>query len=365
MTMMQPGSEPELAEMVRGAEAPLRIAGGGTRAASGLDATLSIGGISGITLYEPGALTMIARAGTSMDEVLAAVEGEGQRLAFEPWDARGVLGRDGTPTLGGCVATNASGPRRLVAGACRDSVIGVRFVDGTGTAISSGGRVMKNVTGLDLAKLVCGSRGALGVITEVSLKLLPGIAATVTLRADGHSPKEAVAAMSAALCTPYEVSGAVHDPADGGTFLRLEGSERSVDYRAGALAAALGAPDDWRREDGPGPWTRYRDAVDFAGGAGDLWRISVRPSEAAGLVAALPGRWRMDWGGALIWAEAPAGSDLRAAMPCPGHATLVRASAETHAALGTTHPEPAPVRKLTEGIRARFDPRGLFSSMSG
>jgi len=367
MKMLEPVSESALAQAVRGADGPLAIRGGGTRGAPPpRDGTvLSVAGLTGITLYEPGALTLVARAGTPMAEIDAALEAEGQRLAFEPWDARAVLGRDGVPTLGGCVAANASGPRRMVAGAARDSVIGMRFVDGTGTAVKSGGRVMKNVTGLDLAKLLCGSRGALGVITEVSLKLLPGIAATATLAADGLSPDAAVGAMSAALCTPYEVTGAVHDPAGPRTLLRLEGTEASVSYRADALARALSRHGDWRAEHGPGPWADLRDARDFAGGAGDLWRISLRPSDAPGTVAALPGRWRMDWGGGLIWAEAPEGTDLRAALAGAGHATLVRAGADTHRALGTLHPEPAPVARLTDGLRARFDPRGLFSAHPG
>lgn len=354
--MLQPESEGDLAEMIRAANAPLSVRGGGTRAPVEAG-DLTTRGLTGITLYEPGALTLVARSGMPMAEIHAALDAENQRLAFEPWEAAGVLGRSGTSTLGGCVATNASGPRRMVAGAARDAVIGVRFVDGEGQVVKNGGRVMKNVTGLDLAKLMCGSRGRLGVLTEVALKLLPGVAATVTLAADGLTPEAAVDAMSAALSTPFEVTGAAHDPA-AGTFLRIEGGADSVAYRADRLAAAL--PGDWRQVDDD-PWPAIRDAACFAGGEGDLWRLSVRPSHAPALVAALPGRWLMDWGGGLIWAEAPPGTDLRAQMTCPGHATLVRAAPETHATLGTLHPEPDAVAHLTGGIAEKFDPKRLFA----
>ncbi len=353
-------SEEELAAAIRAADGPLTIRGGGTRAPQGKPGSvLSVSGLTGITLYEPGTLTMVAKAGTPMSEIEAALAAEGQRLAFEPWDARRVLGRDGEPTLGGCVATNASGPRRIVANACRDAVLGLRFVDGEGTVLKSGGRVMKNVTGLDLVRLLCGSRGTLGAITEVCLKLLPGVAATATLSAEGMPVERAVAAMSAALGTPFEVSGAAHDPQAGQTHLRLEGSETSVAYRSDRLKDALARHGTWAVTEGEGPWPRLRDAADLAGGA-DLWRISVRPSRAPEVAGVLPGRFFLDWGGGLIWAEAPAGTDLRTSLRHVGHATLVRAAPSTHARLGTFHPETDAVARLTGGLRARFDPRGLF-----
>ncbi|WP_206076991.1 FAD-binding protein [Palleronia sediminis] len=358
---MEPRSEDELAAMLRAGDGPLVPRGGDTRAAVAGRARLSTAGLTGITLYEPGALTLVARAGTPMAEIDRALADEGQRLAFEPPSMAAVLGRDGVSTIGGVVATNASGPRRMVAGACRDSLIGVRLVDGTGMIVSNGGRVMKNVTGYDLVKLMAGSRGMLGVLTEVSFKTLPCPETALTLRASGLSPERAVAAMSAALGTPFEVTGAAHDPALGATWLRLEGFEASVAARADRLAAALSGWGAWDRDADAELWPRLRDAADFVGGAGDLWRISVRPSRAAGVAARLPGRWRMDWGGGLIWAETPRGHDLRADLPgLEGHATLVRASPATHDRLGTLHPEPAPVGALTAGLKSRFDPRGLF-----
>ncbi|MBJ3762183.1 FAD-binding protein [Maribius pontilimi] len=372
---MTPTDEHELAEAVAGAAGPLRVQGGGTRTYAPVEGdTLSVAGLSGITLYEPGALTLVARAGTPLADIEAALAAENQRLPFEPMDHRAILGTEGTPTIGGAVAVNASGPRRIVAGACRDSLIGVRFVDGTGTIVKNGGRVMKNVTGYDLVKLMAGSHGTLGVLSEVSFKVLPGIETTVSLRLDGLSPERAVAAMAAALGSPYEVSGAAHVPVgpDGApvTMLRLEGFEASVAYRSQKLRALLEPFGDARidemagREGGTDPgWRWVRDAEMFGGGSGALWRISVKPSDGPRVAAALPdGKLLMDWAGGLIWAELDETFDVRAALSeIPGHATLVRASDTARARFGTFHPAPAPVAAISDGLRAKFDPRGILN----
>jgi glycolate oxidase FAD binding subunit len=213
--MLRPETEADLAEIVRGANASLSVRGGGTRHVPAPGEPLTTAGLAGITLYEPGAMTLVARAGTPLAEIEAALSAENQRLPFEPMDHRGLMGTDGAPTIGGAVALNVSGPRRVAAGACRDSLIGVRFVDGTGTVVKNGGRVMKNVTGYDLVKLLAGSRGTLGVLTEVSLKVLPAAATEATLMLEGLSVPEAVRAMSAGLSSPFEVTGAAHDPAAG------------------------------------------------------------------------------------------------------------------------------------------------------
>ncbi len=192
---MRPGTEEELSAIIAGAKAPLRIVGGGTRPVGRPVAgnILETSGIAGISLYEPGALTIVARAGTPLAEVEAALAVEGQRLAFEPADWRGLLGTTGEPTLGGMVAANVSGPRRVQAGACRDALLGVRFVDGTGAVVKNGGRVMKNVTGYDLVKLMAGAWGTLGVLTEVSLKVLPAPESVAVLVLEGLDDRAALA----------------------------------------------------------------------------------------------------------------------------------------------------------------------------
>ena len=372
--MISVSSERELAAAVRGAAGALRIVGGGTRGIGKPVAgqVLSVAGMSGIELYEPGALTIVARAGTPLAEVEAALAAENQRLPFEPMDHRGLLGSEGAPTIGGVVAANVSGPRRVMAGACRDCLIGVRFVDGRGDVIKNGGRVMKNVTGYDLVKLMAGSWGTLGVLSEVAFKVLPKTDARAVILINGLSDEEAVAAMSAALGSPFEVSGAAHAPAgmDGHpvTMLRLEGFASSVAYRAEALRGILARFGEAAIESDPSKteagWKWVRDVELFHGVEGDVWRFSVKPSDAPGLVARLGSRKVLyDWGGGLIWALTEPGVDARARVGAfEGHATLVRASVETRNQLPVFQPEPAPIAAISAGLKAQFDPRGILNA---
>lgn len=361
---MRPATEEELCEIVRNASGPLVVRGGGTRSIGRpvIGDMLETTGLAGITLYEPGALTLVAQAGTPLVDVEDALGKEGQRLPFEPMDMRALLGSQGTPTVGGMVAVNASGPRRVQAGACRDSLIGVRFVDGAGAIIKNGGRVMKNVTGYDLVKLMAGSWGTLGVLSECAFKLLPVPEAEITLVSDSKSPAEAVAIMAQALGTPYEVNGAARGD-DGCVALRIEGFAQQVAYRREALMSVLGG--DWAVLEGEKSqthWRSIRDVVAFSERAGDVWRISVKPSDAPEIVARANCPVVLDWGGGLVWALSPAGSDLRKRLGAfQGHATLVRGSESTRASLPVFHPEPAIVAGLAQGLRARFDPRGILN----
>ena len=357
--MLRPESEAELAAMVREADGPLSVRGGATRHVPGAGAALSVSGLSGVRLYEPGALTLVAGAGTPMAELEAALAAEGQRLPFEPMDHRPVLGTDGVPTIGGAVAMNVSGPRRVQAGACRDSLIGVRFVDGRGDVVKNGGRVMKNVTGYDLVKLMAGSRGRLGVLTEVAFKVLPAAATEATLALDGLEPGAAVAAMASALTSPFEVTGAAHDPARRVTWIRIEGLAGSVAYRADRLSERLAPHGAARRLDAGesrAVWAGLRDARAVAG-EGDVWRVHVRPSRGAEvLVRAGAEAALLDWGGGLVWLRMAPGADLRARLDgLGGHATRVTGPAD-----GALPPEAPAVAALSAGLRRQFDPRGLF-----
>ncbi|MBY6121215.1 MULTISPECIES: FAD-binding protein [Mameliella] len=371
---MRPESEADLAEVIGSASDPFHIRGGGTRAVgvTSAAAVLETGGLSGVSLYEPGALTLVARAGTPLAEIEGALAAEGQRLAFEPMDHRGLLGTSGEPTIGGVVAANVSGPRRVQTGAARDFLLGVRFVDGAGQVVKNGGRVMKNVTGYDLVKLMCGSWGTLGVLTEVSLKVLPVPETAACLMIDGLDEAGAQEVMSRALTSPYEVTGAAHAPGGPGeqplTLLRLEGFAGSVAYRTGRLQEML-TEFSVRVETDPervaALWRWVRDVEIMQGTGGDVWKFSVRPSEAPGLVARLRAshpveRVLYDWGGGLIWVESAPGTDLRP-KGLQGHATLIRASEQTRLELPVFQPEPTAVAALSAGIRARFDPRGMLN----
>jgi glycolate oxidase FAD binding subunit len=362
---MRPADEMELAEAVRGAAAPFVIRGGGTRGIGrpAPGEVLETGGLSGLELYEPGALTLVARAGTPLAEVQAVLAGERQRLSFEPPDLRGILGRTGEATLGGVAAANASGPRRVQSGAARDSLIGVRFVDGTGAVVKNGGRVMKNVTGYDLVKLLAGSHGTLGVLTEVAFRVQAIPEAEATLVGEGLGAEAALAALRRALGSPFDVSGAAF--AGGRALVRVEGMAGSVAYRAGQLRALLGG---WAIAEGAASaalWQAVRDVTALAGRPGALWRLSVVPTEAMTVPRALEAAgiaheaaW--DWGGGLLWLLVPEGGAevVRAAVRGIGHATLVRGDLP---AVPVFPPEPPEVAALTAGLRAKFDPKALFN----
>jgi glycolate oxidase FAD binding subunit len=374
LTLEAPADEAALAEAIRDG-GPFEIVGGGTRRSLGrpVDAApLSTARLDRVTLYEPQALTLVAGAGCRVDAIAEMLAAEGQRLPFDPIDHRGLLGTEGEPTLGGMTAVNASGPRRIQAGACRDSLIGVRLVDGAGRALKNGGRVMKNVTGYDLTKLMCGAFGTLGVLTEVAFKLLPLPETTATIMLEGLSESAALRALSSALGSPFDVAGAARD-ADGRTLVRIEGFETSVTYRAGALRDLLaehGAAEVLR--DDAALWRAIRDVAAFHGRPGAVWRLSLRPSDAHAVLERLRASIRldgvvMDWGGGLVWLLTPeteqAGAEaVRAAVNAHGgHATLARAMTETRAAVAPFHPEPPVVAALSQGLRARFDPQGKLN----
>ncbi|MBD3664878.1 FAD-binding protein [Sulfitobacter aestuariivivens] len=366
-----PSSEAEVRELIADADAPLSVQGGGTRGFAGAGEVLSVSGLSGVTLYEPGALTMVARAGTPISEIEGALGQNNQRLAFEPMDHRTLLGVQGDPTIGGVFGANVSGPRRIAVGAARDFLLGVRFVDGSGAVVKNGGRVMKNVTGYDLVKLMAGSFGTLGVMTEVSFKVLPQPETQTTLVLHGLDIGAGVAAMSQALGTPFEVTGAAHDPNGAGdgarTMLRLEGFEGSVGYRCGALRDRLAHGADisvLEGEESETAWRKVRDVEMLAETQGDVWRISCKPSDAPHLIARTGSdQLQLDWGGGLIWMQVPEGHDLRADLgDFDGHATLVRADAKTKTELAVFQPEAAGVARLTAGLRSRFDPRGILNA---
>ena len=359
---MRPETESELSDLIRGAMSPVVVRGGGTRGvALGAGDVLDTTGLRGVTLYEPGALTLVVRAGTGLAEVQALLAGEGQRLSFEVPDLRAILGRPGESTIGGVVAANASGPRRVQSGACRDSLLGVRFVDGAGTVVKNGGRVMKNVTGYDLVKLMAGSHGRLGVLTEVSLRVQALPEAETTL-VGSCSAEAGLAALRGALGSPFDISGAAY--AQGQALIRVEGMAGSVAYRVGELRARLGG--DWGMVSGAESaalWAGVRDVAPLQGRAGSIWRLIVKQTEALGLVKRLGGEAVYDWGGGLVWLALPGGraEAVRAAVAGFGHATLMRA-APGDQSVPALPPEPPAVAALSTALRQRFDPRQIFAA---
>jgi glycolate oxidase FAD binding subunit len=388
-TIHRPADEAGVISVVAAAHAartPLEVLGGGSKRRVGramqTAATLDVSALTGVTLYEPAEMVIAARAGTPVADLVATLDAKGQMLPFEPMDWRALMGTpDAVPTLGGLVAGNVSGPRRVAVGACRDHLIGVRFVNGRGEAIKSGGRVMKNVTGYDLVKLLAGSWGTLGVLTEVTFKVLPKPETEATLVFSGLPFRRAVELMSAALGSPFEVSGAAFVPAihTGDveqTCLRIENFAASVAYRTERLSDLLsgfGTPWIAGVEDSRRLWADIRDVKSLADDPDlSVIRISVAPSKAADILDVAIGAGARagigDWGGGLMWlgcAVAQTATVLQAVQTAlartGGHATLVRAGDAPRRDLSVFQPEAAPLAAMTRKVKAALDPAGVLN----
>ena len=366
----------------------LRGLGRPVQAAHGID----LSGLTGITLYEPEELVLSERAGTPMAEIEAALVAERQQLAFEPGDLGPLLGAEaGQGSIGGTLACNLAGSRRIKAGAARDHFLGARAVSGRGEAFKFGGRVVKNVTGYDLCKLLAGSYGTLAILTDVTVKVMPAPEKTRTVLLLGLDDAGARAAMTRALQSSHEVSGAAHLPAAiaarsavsyaaqaGGavTALRIEGPGPSVDYRCAALRedlADLAESEELHSMNSETLWRELRDVAPFVGQPErPLWRVSVPPQAGAGVVAAvardLDAEYFFDWGGGLVWL-APSGvgedagaAEIRASLGASGgHATLLRAPAELRAAVPVFQPQDPATAALTDRIKDGFDPKRVLN----
>ncbi len=412
---LKPDTPGHLQDALRWAAAEsvaLAVVGGGSKSALGrattTGPTLDVGALRGIVAYQPEELVVTAKAATPLAELEAALAERRQCLAFEPGDWSGLLGdagddagdgegdgggdgvARGAATLGGVIACNLSGPRRILSGAARDHLLGFHAVSGRGEAFKSGGTVVKNVTGFDLSKLLAGSYGTLAVMTEVSVRALPQPDDARTVLIGDCEAGCGVRAMTAALQSPFEVSGAAHLPADvaarssvhavsdtGGaiTAIRIEGPEPSCDYRSGKLVALLADFGTTATLDAAATralWREIRDVRYFAAEpTRQVWRLSVPPSAAAELVAELlfelDGRAFYDWGGGLVWLAAAPRFDashapIRAAVALTGgHATLIRADAATRAAVPVFQPQPAALAALTARVKQGFDPHGILN----
>ncbi|MFB9912571.1 FAD-binding protein [Rhizobium paknamense] len=394
MPVYAPTSEAEASQIIKTSAtngAALHLQGGGTRSGFGhavkADSVLSSRGLSGIVAYDPAEMVLTARAGTPMAEIEAAVTEAGQGLAFEPPDHRPLMGTTGTPTIGGVFATNASGPRRFTAGAARDHLLGIRFVNGRGEGIRAGGRVMKNVTGLDLVKLLAGSYGTLGFLTEVTFKVLPRPRAVETVVLSGLLDDEAARAIAIAMALPVEVSGAAHLPelvsprllgghlpSGPATLLRLEGLPASVTERVAKLREALsrlGSVTSLGAEESQLLWQQVRDVIPFADGQNKpVWRVSVAPMAGHQLVAGLRLHAAIDafydWQGGLVWMRPESECDaslIRQGIAAlgGGHATLMRADQPMRAITPAFEPLSPAVAALTAAVRLSLDPKALFN----
>jgi glycolate oxidase FAD binding subunit len=370
--MSAPTDEAALASEIARAHAarePLAIEGNGTKRAMlrpvQAARTLSTRALTGITLHKPAELVISARAGTPLPEIEAALAAHNQQIIAEPPDFSALFGATAPATLGGTVAANLSGPRRIAWGAMRDHVLGIRAVTGTGEIIHSGGRVLKNVTGLDLCKLLAGSHGTLGVLTEITLKVLPIPEATATLAVTVPDIAAGVRVLSAALGSPFGVSGAAI--AGNRALVRLEDFSESVRYRAAKLRETLAPHGDIALIEGDASrelWRGIRDATALGAEPNDaIWRLSLPPSAAPAI--ALPGaKLLFDWGGGLVWVAGPATEAMHAAVMAAARAgtfTLFRAPDGLRSAVPVLPAEPAPLAAIGTRVKAVLDPAGILN----
>jgi glycolate oxidase FAD binding subunit len=391
----KPRDPKEVEDTVRwavGHDKTLEVAGRGSKRGLGRpsqhDLTLDLSALSGVTLYEPEELVLSAKAGTPISEIEQLLDKSNQELAFEPMDYGPLLGGEANAgTIGGVLAANLSGPRRIKAGAARDHFLGATAVTGRGETIKTGGRVVKNVTGYDLCKLLAGSYGTLAAMTDVTIKVLPKAETEATLLIHGLDDAQAAAAMAAAMGSPFDVSGAAHLPdhvvtrfgalpnALATTALRLEGVAPSVVHRSKALNELMKPYGERTLIDATESralWRSIRDVKAFA--APDtinrpLWRISTAPGQGHRIAAQITPAAQMfyDWAGGLVWVAMPFAGEpdakaIRIAVAaCGGHATLVRAPAAVRAAVEVFEPQDQGVAALSKRVKESFDPKGVLN----
>ena len=392
----------DVEEVVRAAiarEQPLEIIGHGSKRLIGqpmaTNALLDLSALNAVTSYEPNELIITVQAGAPLADVLSLIDSKNQQFAFEPIDTAPLLGTPGPGTIGGMIGAGLAGPRRIKAGGARDHLLGAHGVSGFGDSFKAGGRVVKNVTGYDLCKLLAGSWGTLAVMTEVTLKVMPRPESERTLVLQGLDDVTANRAMTAALGSPFDVSAAAHVPSsvfraagsglgDLGsqqaavTLLRLEGISASAAHRAAALGkllAPFGAAEMLEDAASAAGWSSVRDVLPFAAngalGAWPVWRIVCPPASGGALGERLSrdtgGDVIYDWGGGLIWAALPPKPDAQAVLvrqrvnAVGGHATLVRASDAVRRNVDVFHPQPDGLAGLSERVRQSFDPKNILN----
>jgi glycolate oxidase FAD binding subunit len=402
MTRLSPSTLDELCDAVSealSAQEPLELVAGATKQALGrpmqLPRTLDLSGLAGIRDYEASELVLTAGAATPLDEIEAALSQAGQMLAFEPPDWTGLFDSPTSAargaTLGGVLACNLSGPRRIKTGAARDHFLGFRGVSGRGEVFKAGGKVVKNVTGYDLPKLMAGSYGTFAALEEVTIKVVPRAEAACTVMLYGLDPAAAVRCLNRALASPHDVSGAGYLPALSAVAslpqlgrysmaaLRLEGLPLSVAFRRERLLAELASDCEaavleaeasvefWRSIRDVAPLSQPVDRV--------IWRVSVAPCRGAelgeGIARELDSGWYLDWGGGLLWVAVAGAEDggaavIRGAIRGPdghgtGHATLVRGPPALRRAVPVFQPQSPQLAALSARVKLSFDPQRILN----
>jgi glycolate oxidase FAD binding subunit len=381
--MIAAATEADVIDAVRAARdsrRTLEIVGAGTKRNFGrvapCDDVLDVSAISGVVNYEPEELILTVRAGTPVIEITALLESRNQRLGFEPADWGPLLGAPpNRSTIGGVLFADASGPAAIRYGRARDALLGYRAVNGLGEAYKAGGKVVKNVTGFDLPKLMCGAMGTLGVLTEVTLRVFPKPSGTATLILRDVSPADGFAALRTIWSSPLEATALSYlssraalpglgDIGKGAALIRLEGAPEPLREKIEGTKSLLdGSADIF---DGGDIFSGIASGAPLAGHDLDIWRVFVPSAQAAAAIGKIqPSLWFADWAGGVLWVGVLPGNDgvrLRDLIaPFGGHATLLKAAAETRSRVDVFQPEPPARAALTKSVKAAFDPLGLFN----
>ena len=353
----------------RADKAPFEIVAGGTRRAVGRPvgdiAMLDVSGLTGVIKYEPGELILTAAPSTPLAEINAVLAEKNQRLGFDPADWSQLLGSNGVATLAGAASCDASGPGRLRHGPARDSLLGFAGVNGLGEAFRGGGKVVKNVTGFDLPKLVCGAHGTLCLLTEMTFRVFPRPSHAAILKLENVTPETGFAALRKVALSALEPGGLAYLPdGEAGTALiRLEGAAQPLEEKIALAHGLLG--DGLARAGDDGLFTRIGNGALFADTPGDIWRVMIPQSEAPRVARALNvPHWLGDWAGGLIWLAAPSSEAARIraiAAAHQGQAMLLRAAPETRAQFGLFADPPPALAALNRAVKAAFDPLHLFN----
>lgn len=373
----------------------LTIQGAGSKAGIGLPAAtehaLDLSGLTGVEMYEPAELVMQAKAGTKVSEVQSVLRQSGQRLAFDPPDYGPLLGTGaGEGTLGGLFSCNLSGPARIKAGSARDHLLGVTGFTGRAQAFQTGSRVMKNVTGYDLCKLVAGSYGTLAIATTLTFKVLPRPEKTRTVLLYDVPLEKAQPIMNSGLSSVHDIAAAAYLPADIALLsplgyirdpeksvlaLKVEGPGPSAEFRCNAVREMLageGTTEELHGQNSGTFWEFVSNVSPFVGTTGVIWKLSIPPANAARVISELQEkapemRYFLDWGGSLLWIEMPeknadGGEGLvRGVLGGAGHATLIRGSEELRTKIAPFQPQPEAVRKINARIKDGFDPENILN----
>ena len=374
--------ESEIVEFVRAARAdrsPFEIVAGGTRRAVGRPlfysnggdiAQLDVSGLSGILKYEPEELILTAAPSTPLAEIVSVLAARNQRLGFDPADWSQLLGSNGVTTLAGAVSCDASGSGRLRHGGARDSLLGFHGVNGLGASFRAGGKVVKNVTGFDLPKLVCGAYGTLCVLTELTFRVYPRPTHFAVLALPDVSPEVGFAALRKIAQSALEPAGLAYLPGNiapgagqGSALIRLEGASQPLEEKIALAHGLLG--NAMVRFEGEDPFPSIGNGEKFARVEGDVWRVMIAPSDAPRIAKELGAHyWLGDLAGGLLWLAAPSSDAAhirKIAAGANGQAMLLRASAEVRATHGLYAPQPPALAALTRSVKAAFDPLSLFN----